>query len=341
MDQTMEDMKFIGFSGIFSQSFKTIFTWKKTFAQITLTLILPLAFTFISHMYISNQFFNQIEKNPYQLLTGAFDCYQSYYHTEASPADWRNYFLFKSITIATVTVLSVLSTATVVYTIASVYTGRDVTYRKSMKVIPKVWKRLTVTFLCMLLTLFGYSLIASVLIFICNAGDEYLATNNIFLLAVSIVYVYGFLYLITVCQIANVVSVLESSYGIKAMIKSTDLMNGKRKTALTTSYVLYLILACVVFVYMPLVLHNKADLADVWRVVIGVVCGVLLVILFLVVMVTQTLLYLVCKSHHREVIDPVSLSTFLSAYLSDSRPVFRTGEDIQLGRPQNQPGSQV
>ncbi|KAI3820401.1 hypothetical protein L1987_07947 [Smallanthus sonchifolius] len=306
MDQTMEDMKFIGFSGIFSQSFKTIFTWKKTFAQITLTLILPLAFTFTAHMYL----FNQIEKNPYQLLAGAFDSYQSYHHTEATPTDWRNYFLFKSIFIATVTAFSVLSTATVVYTIASVYTGRDVTYRKSMKVVPKVWKRLTVTFLCMLLTLFAYSLIASVLIFICNAGDEYLATNNLFWLAVAILYGYGFLYLIIVCQIANVVSVLESSYGIKAMIKSTDLMIGKRKTALTTSYVLYQILACVVFVYMPLVVHNKADLAVVWRVVIGVVCWVLLVILFLVVMVAQTVLYLVCKSHHREVIDPVSLSRF-------------------------------
>ncbi|KAI3686095.1 hypothetical protein L1987_79765 [Smallanthus sonchifolius] len=341
MAQTMDDMKFIGFSGIFSQSFKTIFTWKKTFAQITLTLILPLAFTFISHMYISNQFFNQIEKNPYQLLTGAFDSYQSYYHTESTPADWRNYFLFKSITIAAVTVLSVLSTATVVYTIASVYTGRDVTYRKSMKVIPKVWKRLTVTFLCMLLTLFVYSLIASVLLFLCDVVLRFSVTYIFVWLAINILYIFGFMYLTTVWQVASVVSVLESSYGIKAVIKATDLMKGKRITALMISFMLSQFLVGVVYFFMALVVYNEADLVPVWQVMIGIICGILLVILFLVVMVTQTVLYLVCKSHHLEVIDPVSLSTFLSAYLSDSRPVFRTGEDIQLGRTQNQPVSQV
>ncbi|KAL8215640.1 hypothetical protein R6Q57_022477 [Mikania cordata] len=338
MNATMEELKFIGFSGIFSQSFKTIFTWKKLFIQITLTLILPLSFIFIAHMTISHRFFNQIEKNPYQLFSCAFDNYKSYYDTSA---DLRNYFLFKLITISTVTVFSVLSTSAVVYVIASVYTGRDVTFRQSMKYVPKVWKRVTVTFICMLLTLIAYTLIASVLIFVLSVVIGIPVPGNLVWLASSIVYIFGFLYLITVWQVAAVVSVLESSSGVKAMIKSSDLLAGKRKPALTTSIMLYQFLTGVVIVYMLFVAYDGAALAMVWRVVIGIMCGVLTVIVFLLIMVTETVVYLVCKSYHREPVEPVSISTYLSAYLTDSRPVFRTAEDIQLGRPHNQPVSQV
>ncbi|KAF5807586.1 hypothetical protein HanXRQr2_Chr05g0235321 [Helianthus annuus] len=341
MDQRMEEMKFMGFSSIISHSFKTIFTWKKTFSLITLTLILPLTLIFIAHMQFSYFFYDQIEPNPFQLFLGAFDSYKSYYNQNTTTADdWRSYFLFKFITLAIITILCVLSTACIVYTIASDYTGREVTYTKSMKVVPKVWKRLTLTLLCMYLSLFAYALIASVAIFVCSSVVTQ-GPGNVFMLIYGIIYIYWFLYLSIILQIASVVSVLESSYGIKAMIKAMDLMNGKRKTALAVSYVLYQFLVCVVYVYMAFVVYNNAGLSPVWRVAIGIICGLLFVVIFLLFVASETVLYLVCKLHHGETIDPTSLSTYLSSYLSDSRPVFRTGEDIQLGRPQNQLVSHV
>ncbi|XP_076901324.1 uncharacterized protein LOC143555702 [Bidens hawaiensis] len=293
-------------------------------------------------MEISNRFFYKIESNPYKLLTGAFDGYHLVYTTTTTANEWREYFMFKLIMLVILTTFIVLSTASIVYTVVFVYTGRDVTFLILFKVVPKVWKRLIVTLLLMLLILFAYSLIASFVIFACNVVFGLPTTSvNIFTLIYVVVYAYGYIYLSIIWQTAAVTSVLESSYGMRAMIKSTDLINGKRKTAIMMSYVLYQFLAILLFVYMTFVLYNETNLALVWQVMIGIICGSLLVAFFLVIIVAQTVLYLACKSHHRETIEVLSLSTYLSSYLNDSGPVLRMGEDIQLGGTQNQPASQV
>ncbi|GJZ75217.1 hypothetical protein Tco_0639682 [Tanacetum coccineum] len=67
----------------------------------------------------------------------------------------------------------------------------------------------------------------------------------------------------------------------------------------------------------------------------------LFVIGFLVTIVAQTVLYLVCKSHHQETVDLGSLSAYLGASLSDPQPISTAGEVIQLGRPQNESTTQV
>ncbi|KAL8265870.1 hypothetical protein R6Q59_003214 [Mikania micrantha] len=70
------------------------------------------------------------------------------------------------------------------------------------------------------------------------------------------------------------------------MIKSSNLLAEKRKPALTMSIMLYQFLTGVVIVYVLFVVYNGATLAPVWRVVIGIMCGVLAVIVFLLIMVT-------------------------------------------------------
>ncbi|KAI7735886.1 hypothetical protein M8C21_018953, partial [Ambrosia artemisiifolia] len=57
------------------------------------------------------------------------------------------------------------------------------------------------------------------------------------------------------------------------------------------------------------------------------------VVLYGFLLVTQTVFYLVCKSYHRELIDKLSLSTFLGAYMGETVAYPRPGEEIQLGRP--------
>ncbi|XP_071694299.1 uncharacterized protein [Rutidosis leptorrhynchoides] len=341
MDQTQEQMKLMGTHSILLQTLKTIYksNSKRLFIQITLTLIAPLAIIFIAHMNISNRFFTTIEQNPYQLITDACISYESYHNiSNATSTGWRNYFIFKTITITTIIVFSTLSTATIVHIVVSMYNNRDLTYQNSMKVIPKVWKRLVVTFLLMFLTFSAYSLLSSVMFFLCHTifGDK-----SIVNLVPLILYPYGFLNLSIVWQIAGVVSVMESSYGLKSMIKAMDLMKGKREVALYISLYSYLDLAAVVFSYMLFSLYDVGKLAQVWRVTIGIICWFLIAISFLDIMVTQTVFYMVCKSYHGENVEPLSLSTYLGAYLSDSQPVFRVGEDIQLGRAHNQPVSQA
>lgn len=341
MDPTQQDLKFIRSMGIITESFKTILKWKKIFAQITLTLILPFSIIFIAHMEISKRFFHKIERDPFELLTGVVEGYRSFFYAQVTSVDWLYYLLFKTIFITVVIVFCLLSTAAVSYTVASIYTGSDVSYRKSMKVLPKVWKRLILTLLCMFLTLFAYNLITTVFFFLWFVICSDTVASPFVLFAIFISYVFGFLYLSIIWQIASVVSVLENSLGLKSMIKSMDLIKGKRRVAVSISFLSYTFLVGTVLMYMALVLSDDGYMGFLYKLVIGILCWILLLITFLLFTVTQSILYLVCKSHHRETIDKVSLSTYLGAYFGGSQPVFKIGEDIQLGRPQPEAASGV
>ncbi|KAJ0790541.1 hypothetical protein HanPI659440_Chr05g0216531 [Helianthus annuus] len=328
MDRTEEDMKLVGFFGIFKQSFKTIFSSKKIFAQITLAFILPLAIIFIIQMEISHRFFWRIDNNSLPYDTNG--------SRKATANDWLYYALFQFVYFIFLTIFSLLSTAMVVFTIASIYTTREVIFRNVMKVIPKVWKRLCVTFIFIYIAQFIFDVIGGVALAIIGVIFVYSGiVGAVVFIIILILYVYGFLYLSVVCQLASVVTVLENIHGFNALKKGKVLANGKRKVGMGIAFVLYGILLGLIYVYKWFVQYGDdiSGLGLIWRVLIGILCGVLLMKLFLVFTVTQTVLYLVCKSYHREAIDKLSLSTFLEAYMGETVVYPGPGEEIQLGRP--------
>uniref|UniRef100_A0A251S9L8 Polyadenylate-binding protein 1-B-binding protein n=1 Tax=Helianthus annuus TaxID=4232 RepID=A0A251S9L8_HELAN len=289
MDREQEELQFLGLFGIFKESYKIIVSWRKIFAQITLTLILPLTFIFLAHIEISHSLFKDIK------------------HTEFE----------KEIT----------RPAAVVYTIASIYTGRELTFKKVMSVVPKVWKRLMVTFLCMFAAFFVYNFFAASIIVICFVILPNSVVSAIILYVVLIVYLMGFVYMTVIWQLASVVSVLESSYGIKAMTKSMDLIKGNRVVAVAIFFLLNLSLGLIQFLFSLMVVHGSSYQA--WkRVGFGVLCFVLLLALFLFGLVIQTILYLVCKSYHHENIDKGDLSNHLESYLGEYEPL--NGKEVQL-----------
>ncbi|KAK9080745.1 hypothetical protein SSX86_000503 [Deinandra increscens subsp. villosa] len=328
MDRTEEDMKSLGFFGIFHQSFKTIFSSKKIFTQITLAFILPIAIFFAIHLEISHHFFRRIENNS---LPFAINDNHS---REPTALTWLYYLLFQ---IAYFLVLTVFSVSAVVFTVASIHTGRDVGFRSSIvKAIPKVWKRLFITFVCIYVTQVVYDVIINVVMAIFRA---LLDVSNLFaipLIIVVILYVLGFVYLSVVCQLASVVTVMENINGFKAVKKGKDMIIGKKKVGMGIAFLFYLILAGLILVYFLFVEYGDEVFrwALIWRVLMGILCGILLLVLLLLFIVAQTVLYLVCKSYHREAIDKLSLSTFLGAYMAETVVYPRSGEEIQLGTPQ-------
>ncbi|KAL8215643.1 hypothetical protein R6Q57_022480 [Mikania cordata] len=334
MDRTEEDLKFVGFFGIFKQSFKTIFSWKKIFTQITLAFILPLAIIYLIHMEISHHFFWKIDDNtiPYHAKDSR----------KTTSVDWLYDALFTIAYFIFFFVFSILATAAVVFTVASIYTGREFVFRHVMKVIPKVWKRLLITFVFICIAQFIFDLIGTVAIAIPTAIFGNSGLGILILFIILILYVYGFLYLSVVCQLASVVTVLENIHGFQALKKGRDLANGKKKVGMGIAFVLYGILVGMIVVYLLFVEygHEVYRMALIWKVMIGILCGVLILMLFLVFMVTQTVLYLVCKSYHREAIDKLSLSTFLGAYVGETVVYPKPGEEIQLGNRQS-PAEQV
>ncbi|KAG8496985.1 hypothetical protein CXB51_008218 [Gossypium anomalum] len=220
MDKEQEEMQFVGFFGIFNESYKAIFAWRKIFTQITLSLILPLSFIYLVHMEVSNLFFrrkiihNEIELDHTRSGTPKYEKLSDLISDE-----WAYFWLFKAAYFTLLFIFSLLSTAAVVYTIACIYTARELTFNKVISVVPKVWKRLMVTFLCIFIAMFLYHVaaLASLIGCVVSIGGSNLGFAVFVVLA--ILYLVGFFYLTAIWHLASVVSVLEKAYGFNAMVK--------------------------------------------------------------------------------------------------------------------------
>ncbi|KAI3820398.1 hypothetical protein L1987_07944 [Smallanthus sonchifolius] len=312
MDREQEQMQFLRLFGIFKGSYKIIISWRKIFTQITLTLILPLTFIFLAHLGISNSLFQETKR--YHDLSDTF-----------SPK-WITFLPFEIAYITIFLILYLLSTAAVVYTIASVYTGRELTFKEVMSVVPKVWKKLMITFLCMIAISFVYIFLGALAMFISLFSVPY-PLGVILAFAVLIIYMIGLMYMTVCWQLASVVSVLESLCGFKAMAKSKDLIKGNRIVAISVSFLLSLPFFFIKLLFELLVVHGSS--LQVWkRVSLGVLCSILLLYVFLFDLVIHTVLYLVCKSYHHENIDKEDLSNHLESYLGEYEPL--SGEDVKL-----------
>ncbi|KAJ8424276.1 hypothetical protein Cgig2_018075 [Carnegiea gigantea] len=284
MDREQDELQFLSFSGICKESINIIFSWGKIFSKISFTLILPLSCIFLAHAGISAFLSTKIINNEFVL---DFTRAGSPAYNRASDmlsSEWATYWLVQLAYITFLLIFSLLSTSAVVYTIACIYTGKEITFKKVMSVVPKVWKRVMVTFLW-------------------NFG------------------------IIVIWQLASVVSVTEESYGIQAMVKSKGLVKGKLGIACATFLVFYL---CLVGIQT---LFERSEVFW-WGVGIGgkvgygIVCLVLLTLLFLVGLVAQTIIYFVCKSYHHENIDKSSLADHLEVYLGEYVPL--NAKNIQL-----------
>jgi hypothetical protein len=159
MDNEQEDMQFLGFFGCYKESFKIIFSWRKIFTQITLTLLLPLSFIFLFHIEVSNLIFKKIQHTEEQIDHTQQGTPKYEKLTDIISSQFITLLLFKLLYFTFLLIFSLLSTSAIVYTTASIFTSKDVSYKKVMKIVPKVWKRLMVTFLCAYAVFFVYNFI--------------------------------------------------------------------------------------------------------------------------------------------------------------------------------------
>ncbi|KAL9998835.1 hypothetical protein Hdeb2414_s0026g00673571 [Helianthus debilis subsp. tardiflorus] len=326
MDREQEQMQFLGLFGIFKESYKIIISWRNIFTQITLTLILPLTFIFLAHLEISNSLFQHIEHTEFEkhFTRPGTKRYTNLSNTLSS--ELITFLLFKVVYIAIFLILSLLSTAAVVYTIASIYTGRELTFKTVMSVVPKVWKKLIITLLCVFAAFFVYNFLA-ILIIVSSLILLPHPLGIILFYVLLIVYFIGSVYMTVCWQLASVVSVLESSYGFQAMTKSKNLIKGNQIVAISVSFLLGLSYFIIKLVFELFVVHGSS--LKVWkRVGFGALCSILLLFIFLFGLVIHTVLYLVCKSYHHENIDKGDLSNHLESYLGDYEPLI--GKDVQL-----------
>lgn len=332
MDREQEELQFLGFFGTFKESCNIISSWAKIFSKITLILILPLSCIFLAHVGISTFLSTKILNNEHTLDYTQVGSTTYNKVSDLISSEWTTYWLIKLAYLTFLLVLSLLSTSAVVYTIACIYTGKDLAFRKVMSVVPKVWKRLMVTFLWNFAIMFAYNfvliftLIIWALIFFRPDGVQQ-AIGFVVLLLILILYIVGFVYISVIWQLASVISVMEETYGIQAMIKSKGLIKGKLGIASAIFLVFNL---CLLGIQ---ILFEQSEVFD-WTVGIvgkigyGILCLVLLTLLFLFGLVVQTVIYFVCKSYHHENIDKSSLADHLEVYLGEYVPL--NAKNIQM-----------
>ncbi|OIW03301.1 hypothetical protein TanjilG_09948 [Lupinus angustifolius] len=244
-------------------------------------------------------------------------------------SEWITFWLFKIAYFTFLLIFSLLSTSAVVYTIACIYTAKEVTFKKVISVVSKVWKRLMLTFLCTFAAFFAYNLIALVFIilWIITIGGSGRNSGIIVLVIIAIFYFVGFVYLTLVWQLASVVTVLEDCYGIKAMKKSKELIKGKTFLSIVIFFMLNVSFILIRLLFKKVVV-NGWKLGSVDRTAYAILCFLLLSGLFLFGLVLQTVLYFVCKSYHHENIDKSALADHLEVYLGEYVPL--TAKDVQM-----------
>ncbi|EXB37653.1 hypothetical protein L484_021860 [Morus notabilis] len=329
MDREPEELQFLGAFGIYKEAYKIIFSLRKIFSQITLALILPMSLIFLIHKEISNALFRKIlinESNLDQTIVGS-PKYNKLSHLIST--ELITLWLFKVAYFTFLLIFSLLSTSAVVYTIACIYTGKEATFKKVMSVVPKVWKRLMVTFLWTFLAFSAYNIAAVIVLFaaLLSVNSTYDADLVIGIVLV-IAYLLGFVYLSLIWHLACVVSVLEDIRGIEAMNKSKGLIRGKTGVAMIIFSKLAFSVFVLQFAFQRLVVDGWS-LGVVDRVGYGIICLLVLLKLVLFALVIQTVLYFVCKSYHHEGIDKSALSDHLDVYqLGEYVPL--KAKDVQL-----------
>ncbi|KAL5713483.1 hypothetical protein ACHQM5_015553 [Ranunculus cassubicifolius] len=309
----------------------------KTFILIALIFILPLSIAIFARSLFTIPLLSLIPV----------------YGVDNDDYKWSQFFIFELIYPIFVFFFSLLSTAAMVFTVASIYASRPVSFSTTLKTIcywfgrsltnladhlllpfgrapsslhlasiPKVFKRLLITFgyFSLFLILCNIFVMGSIMMYSFLDKDDH---PIIFALYFNVVYYLIFfpvyMYITALWHLASVVSVLEPLSGLAAMRKSKKLLKGN--TVMAMKYVAQYLVACILTESLMFEVYGLLGyrvLLTVFACLVSV--GLLLVVNFTGLMV-QSVFYFMCKSYHEEDIDRNALFDYLSGYVGEYVPL--------------------
>ncbi|XP_010540664.1 PREDICTED: uncharacterized protein LOC104814356 [Tarenaya hassleriana] len=310
MDLEPEELQFLTIPQVLVESISITKRSPKTFYFVTLTLIFPLSFAILAHSLFTH---------PILVKLDSVDSFNS----ARARHDWTVLLIFQFCYLIFLFVFSLLSTAAVVFTVASLYTAKPVSFSSAISAIPKVFKRLFITFLWIALLMLAYNSVFFVfLVILLVAIDK----NKLGLavlagLVISVLYFGVHVYITALWHLGSVVSVLEPIYGYAAMKKGYELLKGRAQMGMILVFV-YLILCTLIGGVFRSVVVYGGEKHGIWaRIVIGGLLVGVLVIVNLVALLIQSVFYYVCKSYHHESIDKTALYDHLGGYLGEYLPL--------------------
>uniref|UniRef100_A0A7N1A1X0 Polyadenylate-binding protein 1-B-binding protein n=1 Tax=Kalanchoe fedtschenkoi TaxID=63787 RepID=A0A7N1A1X0_KALFE len=309
MDLAHEELQFLSSSDILRESIRIPKLASKTFYSITLTLVFPLSFAILAHSLFTHPILNQLSAGNPHLSDPA-----------QTRREWTKLLTFQFSYLLFLFAFSLLSTAAVVFTVASLYTSKPVSFSSTLSAIPRVFKRLFITFLWVTILMILYDLLfAFALVLLLVAFDM----DNGLLLFVSIILLFLLflvlhVYITALWHMASVISVLEPIYGLAAMKKSHELLKGRTKMAYIFVFGYLVICGLINGIFGALVVRGNNVFL---RIVVGGFLVGLLVIVNLVGLLVQSVFYYVCKSYHHQGIDKSALHDHLGGYLGEYVPL--------------------
>ncbi|KAG6747373.1 hypothetical protein NC652_035456 [Populus alba x Populus x berolinensis] len=307
MDLETEELQFFTIPEILKESISIPKQSPKTFKLITLALIFPLSFAILAHSLFTHPLLSQIQDHP------------SRQHTH----QWTLLLVFQFFYLIFLFAFSLLSTAAVVFTVASLYTSKPVSFSSTMSAIPRVFKRLFMTFLWVsLLMLVYYSVFFLFLVILIIGIDIQNALLVLFsLVVIGVLFLVVHVYITGLWHLASVVSVLEPIYGFAAMKKSYELLKGKIRVAGVLVFGYLSICGLVSVIFSTVVVHGGDNHGVLTRIIVGGFLVGVLVIVNLVGLLVQSVFYYVCKSYHHQGIDKTALHEHLGGYLGEYVPL--------------------
>lgn len=337
--EAAEKLQLLGALGIVREALNILLrsSRSKLLWAFALTLLLPLTFASLGQNFVFGPLLLKIVEKQMEALLHPGETTRRELGSE-----WRELVVVVAANIAFQFALWGLSTAAIVYTVASVYTADTknlkLSYVRVLSTdVPGVWKRLTLTFLWFFIISSGFvmtSLLAFGLLLMIffptillppvggKADHKLKSETYLFNVILGIVVVFPQIFVSIVWYLASVVSVLEDKYyGLAAMIRSSNLMKGKRKTALFLFILInYNFGGIIVWLFVYAVVQGRSHGVGIaTRAVSGTLLLGLHFFVNLMGMLTQSVLYFVCKSYHHESVE--DNSSFKVYYVGDYEPL--------------------
>ncbi|RZC87616.1 hypothetical protein C5167_036158 [Papaver somniferum] len=262
---------------------------------ITITLILPFSLIQLLFKISFTQFF--------------FTLYD-YFSGDSS----ATYLIHEFFYILSLFLLSLLSISAIVFTVASIYVSKSISFIPTLFAVPRIFKHLMITFFYALLLMIVNFLAALTFIYVLVDLlhiDEGVLFWGLFIMF-CIIYFLVSLYVTALWHLASVISVVEPNvYGLAAMKKSKELLQGRTAIAvlLVNFYLSGTWFVEKAFVYgMQFPVHVMAKLF------LGLMCLFMLVAVNLTGLLVQSVFYFACKAYHNQVVDKKVLYDHLCGY---------------------------
>ncbi|MCL7048584.1 hypothetical protein MKW94_021403 [Papaver nudicaule] len=298
-----EDLKFFNANQIINEAVKIPAKSSPVkFLLITLTLILPLSL--IQLLFENHNF----------ILYLIFDDYFSGHHHSSSAYNQfiRTYSVDEFFYILSLFFFSLLSTSAIVFTVASLYASKSVSFIPTLFAIPRIFKHLVVTFFYVLLLMIVNYLAACVPISVLPSAKINGALLLVIIFIFDVIYDLVHIHVTALWHLASVISVLEPNvYGLAAMKKSKQLLRGRTDIAFELASLYLLATWMIEFVFelvMQLPVHIMVTL------LLGLLCLLMLVAVNLTGLLVQSVFFFACKSHHNQVVDKKLLYDHLGGY---------------------------